>query len=198
MDETKDPSQADPAPAPEDELPEYDPVEADVAPELTAEEELAEQNDRFLRLAAEFDNYRKRTAREWQDRVRSANAELLHDLLEIVDNFERALAVEHEESAYADGVRMILQQLQAQLEKWGVQVIPALGETFDPARHDALLHVASPDYDEGQVCQEIRRGYMLHDRVLRAAQVAVSKGAEETGNENQASVDDEVQGESHG
>jgi molecular chaperone GrpE len=189
MNEPKDPSDVETPPDSEDELPE---VDADVAPELTAEEELAEQNERYLRLAAEFDNYRKRTAREWQDRVRAANSELLYDLLDIVDNFERALAVDHEESAYADGVRMILQQLQAQLEKRGVKEIPALGETFDPALHEALLYVASPEYDEGHVCQEIRRGYMLHERVLRVAQVAVSKGAEETGKENNASQNDEA------
>jgi molecular chaperone GrpE len=200
MNESKDPAKVDIETTPDSEVeqPEPEVSEAEAAPELTAEEELAEQNDRYLRLAAEFDNFRKRTAREWQDRVRATNAELLYDLLDIVDNFERALAVEHEDSAYADGVRMILQQFQAQLEKWGVRAMPALGETFDPSRHEALLHVASPDYDEGHVCQEIRRGYMLHDRVLRAAQVAVSKGAEETGEANSASEDDEAQGESHG
>ena len=189
MNEPKDQSDVDTTPDSEDELPEPD---AGMAPELTAEEELAELHERYLRLAAEFDNYRKRTAREWQDRVRSANSELLYDLLDIVDNFERALAVEHEESAYADGVRMILQQLQAQLEKRGVKKIPALGETFDPVLHEALLHVASPEYGEGQVCQEIRRGYILHDRVLRVAQVAVSKGDEESGNGNDASRNDEA------
>lgn len=146
----------------------------------TPEEQIADLNDRHLRLAAEFDNYKKRTAREWVERVNSANSELLFELLEINDNFERALAVEHPDSAYAEGVKLIFQQLQSLLEKNGVAAIPALGEPFDPELHDALLHMDSSDYAEGLVCQEIRRGYKLRDRVLRHAQVAVSKGAADT------------------
>lgn len=141
---------------------------------------LADLNDRYLRLAADFENHRKRTAREWSERVRSANAELLYDLLDMVDNFQRAVDVEHEESAYATGVRLILQQVQSLLQKWGVEPMDVVGTSFDPSRHEALLHVESDAETEGKVCQEIRRGYMLHDRVLRAAQVAVSKGKPET------------------
>jgi molecular chaperone GrpE len=142
--------------------------------------ELAEKHrdltDRHLRLAAEFENFRKRTAREWTERVQSANAELLFDLLAIADNFERALQVEHAESAYADGVRMIFQQLQGLLARRGVEAIPALGQPFDPNLHEALIHMASDEYEEGLVCQEIRKGYRLRDRVFRPAQVAVSSG----------------------
>jgi molecular chaperone GrpE len=141
---------------------------------------LADLNDRYLRLAADFENHRKRTAREWSERVRSANAELLYELLDMVDNFQRAVDVEHKESAYATGVRLILQQLQSLLQKWGVKPMDVVGTTFDPSRHEALLHVESDTEAEGKVCQEIRRGYVLHDRVLRAAQVAVSKGKPET------------------
>jgi len=134
--------------------------------------------DRHLRLAAEFDNFRKRTSREWTQRVQGATAELLLDLLEIADNFERALAVEHTEGPYADGVRLIFQQLSGLLRRRGVEAMEALGQPFDPTLHEALLHVASTEYEEGVVSQEIRKGYMLHDRVLRAAQVAVSSGPE--------------------
>lgn len=141
---------------------------------------LASLNDRYLRLAAEFENHKKRTAREWSEKVQSANSELLFDVLDVVDNFERALDVEHEESAYATGVRLILQQLQSMLQKWGVEPMEVVGTTFDPSRHEALLHVESDSETEGKVCQEIRRGYVLRDRVLRAAQVAVSKGTPET------------------
>ena len=147
------------------------------ATEPTLEDQIVQLNDRHLRLAAEFDNYKKRTAREWVDRVKSANSELLYELLDTTDNFERALAVEHPDSAYAEGVKLIFQQLQSLLQKHGVSAIPALGEAFDPDLHDALLHMDSDEYEEGIVCQEIRRGYKLHDRVLRHAQVAVSKGA---------------------
>jgi len=141
---------------------------------------LASLNDRYLRLAAEFENHKKRTAREWSSKVQSANTELLFDVLDIVDNFKRALDVEHEESAYATGVRLISEQLQAMLQKWGVKPMEVLGTTFDPSRHEALLHVESDSEAEGKVCQEIRKGYVLRDRVLRAAQVAVSKGTPET------------------
>jgi len=151
--------------------------ETEAVAEPTPEELLAELNDRYLRLAAEFDNYKKRTAREWIDRVKGANAELLYELLDITDNFERALAVEHPDSAYAQGVKLIFQQLQSLLERNGVERIPAIGKPFDPAEHDALLHMHSDEYDEGVVCQEIRPGYRLHERILRHAQVAVSKGA---------------------
>jgi len=151
--------------------------ETEAVAEPTPEELLAELNDRYLRLAAEFDNYKKRTAREWIDRVKGANAELLYELLDITDNFERALAVEHPDSAYAQGVKLIFQQLQSLLERNGVERVPAIGKPFDPAEHDALLHMHSDEYDEGVVCQEIRPGYRLHERILRHAQVAVSKGA---------------------
>lgn len=158
-------------------------TETEAPPESTPEEQIAELNDRYLRLAAEFDNYKKRTAREWSDRVKSANSDLLYDLLDIIDNFERALAIEHPDSAYAKGVKLIFQQLQSLLERQGVSAVPALGEPFDPELHDALIHMDSDEYDEGIVCQEIRRGYKLHDRVLRHAQVAVSKGAPAESNE---------------
>jgi len=166
--------------------------EADVEPEIAADtdageerpdastppeiDEFSELQDRYVRLLAEFDNYKKRTAREWQARVQSATADLLLDLLDTVDNFERALAAEHEDDAYARGVQMIYDQVNVLLQRQGVSDIPALGESFDPTVHDALLHVESGDYDEGLVCQVIRRGYRLHDRVLRPAQVAVSRG----------------------
>jgi len=142
------------------------------------EEQIRDLTDRHLRLAAEFDNHRKRTAREWSQRVLSANAELLHDLLEIADNFDRALQVEHADGPYADGVRMIFQQLQGLLRRKGVQAIDALGQRFDPAQHEALMHIPSAEYKEGDVCREIRTGYMLHERVLRPAQVAVSRGSD--------------------
>jgi molecular chaperone GrpE len=150
----------------------------------SAEDQLAELNDRYLRLAAEFDNYKKRIARDWVDRVRSANAEVLYELLEITDNFERALAIEHSDSAYTDGVKLILQQLQGLLARQGVEGISALGEKFNPSLHEALLHMESEQYAEGLVCQEIRKGYKLYDRVLRPAQVAVSKGKPNSSNED--------------
>lgn len=140
------------------------------------EAEHRELSDRYLRLAAEFDNFRKRTARDWTERVQSANAEVLFELLSIADNFERALEVDHADGAYADGVRMIFHQLRSLLERRGVEAIETVGLPFDPHIHEALMHTSSDEYAEGRVCMEIRKGYRLHGRVLRPAQVAVSSG----------------------
>jgi molecular chaperone GrpE len=163
----------DAAVEPEGELPE----DASGPPvELSLEAEHRDLSDRYLRLVAEFDNFRKRTAREWSERAQSASAELLFELLSIADNFERALEVEHADGAYADGVRMIFQQLQGLLGRKGVEAIEAQGLPFDPHLHEALVHMPSEEYGEGLVCREIRKGYRLHGRVLRPAQVAVSSG----------------------
>jgi molecular chaperone GrpE len=135
-------------------------------------------NDRYLRLAAEFENYKKRSAREWQTRTETANTELLFELLDIVDNFQRALDAEHEESAYANGVRLIYDQVQNLLKRRDVVPVQAMDAEFDPEIHDALLHVHSDDIAEGRVCQVIKLGYEYRGRVLRPAQVAVSRGPE--------------------
>lgn len=132
--------------------------------------------DRYLRLAAEFENHKKRTARDHQARVQAANADLLLELLEVVDNFERALSAEHEDSQYARGVTLIYEQLKGLLARQGVTALVTEGERFDPEIHEALLHVSSADVPTGQVCQDLRRGYRHHGRILRPAQVAVSKG----------------------
>jgi len=140
--------------------------------------EWAQLQERYLRLAAEFENHKKRTARDWQARVQAANADLLYELLAVVDNFERALLAEHEDSRYARGVALIYDQLKALLTRQGVSAMNAEGEKFDPEIHEALLHVWSVAVPPGHVCQDLRRGYTHHGRVLRPAQVAVSKGPE--------------------
>jgi len=158
--------------------------DTDPSPALTIEQ----LNDRYLRLAAEFENYRKRTAREWQTRTEAANTELLFELLDIVDNFQRALDAEHEESAYANGVRLIYDQVQNLLKRRDVVPVQAMDTEFDPEIHDALLHVHSDDIADGRVCQVIKLGYEYRGRVLRPAQVAVSRGPEHSTGE-QADAD---------
>ena len=124
-------------------------------------------------------------------KVRSTgNDKILSELLEIADNFERALqhsdGAEGANGAVTDGTRMIYGQLKTLLERHGVTPIESVGQRFDPNLHEALLQVASDEYDEGVVAQEVTRGYMIDDRVLRHARVAVSKGPEgKTGEENQ-------------
>jgi molecular chaperone GrpE len=133
--------------------------------------------DRLLRKTAEFDNYRKRIERERREHSDQAVVDLLQELLSIVDDFDLALNVEAGESAHAyqKGIELIYGKLQDLLKKYGVRPIQALGEDFDPNRHQAVIHEESPAHREGEVIGELRRGYMLGDRLLRPAMVKVAK-----------------------
>ena len=140
--------------------------------------EIEEIQDRYIRLAADFDNYKKRTAREFGELVRSANEELLSQLIPVLDNFERALEASSssaDQDSFHTGIELIYQQLRDMLEKQGVKGIEAVGEPFDPHRHEAVMMVEKEDVPPEMVVEEMARGYMLHDRVLRASKVAVSK-----------------------
>jgi molecular chaperone GrpE len=157
--------------------------------------EWAQLQDRYLRLLAEFDNYKKRTAREHQVRVQSAHADVLLELLDVVDNFDRALAVEHEDSTYAQGVALMYDQLQALLARRGVVAMASEREKFDPRLHEALLHLPSDLVPAGFVCRELRKGYSHHGRTLRPAQVAVSSGPGSGGTTGVESEDSKPQNE---
>ena len=170
-----------PAPdeAPAGEAPEADPevapeAEADPdAPALSPEEIL---RDRLLRLQADFDNYRKRMAREKQDWIETAAKDVLTDLLPVLDNFAIGL-----EKAGGDpvteGFRMVAEQLRAALKKHGLTAVePAAGDEFDPAVHEAITQLPSPDIPEGRVVARTRAGYRLGAKLLRPAQVVVSSG----------------------
>ena len=133
--------------------------------------------DRLLRTAAEFDNYRKRIDRDRRDQADAAMADALEDLLPIMDNLELALSAPggDDADAYRKGVELIHRQMADLLRKRGVKAIEAVGTDFDPRVHQAVVHEVSPDHREGEVMQELRRGYMLGDRLLRAAMVKVAK-----------------------
>ena len=147
--------------------------------------ELDEARNQMLRLRAEFDNYRKRTARD-AERVRKTAAEaLLRELLPVVDNLERAFDhVEDKSDGLAQGVEMVLKQLCRVLSTHGVEPIPALGEVFDPNVHEALSHLPSEEYAADRVMQEFERGYRAGDFVLRPAKVVVSSGSATTSEED--------------
>lgn len=155
----------------------------------TAEVKLAKLEDRLLRTVAEFDNYKKRTANQFEQMIRSANEKLLLELLEVVDNFERALQHNNsdtESDSLRQGTELIYNQLLGILTKYNVTPIESVGQPFDPNLHEAMMQTPSAEYDEGLVAMEIGKGYMLGDRVLRHAKVAVSTGApsaEETGSD---------------
>ena len=133
--------------------------------------------DRLLRKTAEFDNYRKRTERERREMAQYATGDVLEALLPIVDGFERALQADAgaDAGAYRKGVELIYKQLQDLLTRRGVTPIDAVGRPFDPRFHQAITYEPSPGRAEGEVVEEVRRGYMHGDRLLRPAMVKVAK-----------------------
>jgi molecular chaperone GrpE len=133
--------------------------------------------DRWMRKAAEFDNYRKRVDRERREQADQAVVNLLQDLLLVVDDFDRALTVDpgENESAYRKGVELIHGKLHELLRRYGVTPIETAGADFDPNLHQAVMHEESPDHREGEVIGELRKGYMINDRLLRPAMVRVAK-----------------------
>ena len=134
--------------------------------------------DRLLRTAAEFDNYRKRVERERRDLADYMKADILAEILPIVDNFERALqAPSSDIDSLRKGVELIHKQMHDFLRKRGVTPIEALGADFDPNFHQAVIHETSPLHREGEVIEELQRGYMLGDKLLRPAMVKVAKAA---------------------
>jgi molecular chaperone GrpE len=141
----------------------------------------AELKDRLLRAQAEWDNSRKRILREKEDAVRYAGEAFLERLLPVLDNFEmgmQAAKTATDAKAIAQGLEMVLAQFQQVLRDAGVETIDAVGHPFDPHRHEALGHHESAEHPEGQVLTQMRKGYKLKDRLLRAASVFVAKPPE--------------------
>lgn len=137
------------------------------------EAELADLNDRYLRLAAEYDNYRRRTAQEQERIYGDAYAAALSAMFPVVDNLERAAQYSDGESV-AKGVAMILKSVEDTLQKLGVTEIEALGKTFDPEYHNAVLHVDDDAFGESEIVEVLQKGYMKGDRILRYAMVKVA------------------------
>lgn len=148
-----------------------------VNPPKDLKRERDDYQDRWLRTAAEFDNYRKRVERERRDQADRAVVDLLLELLLAVDDLDRALTVETggTPDAYRKGVELIHAKLHDLLRKQGVRPIAVLGANFDPRLHQAVAHEVSPDHRDGEVIGELRRGYMIGDRLLRPAMVRVAK-----------------------
>jgi molecular chaperone GrpE len=139
--------------------------------------EAAEAHDRYLRALADFDNFRRRVAREREEWRRQAQEELVREILPILDNFDRALAAEPSRGAdggFRAGVELIHRDFLNALERIGVRPFGARGESFDPQRHEAVGRVERADVADHTVVDEMQRGYLFHDRVLRPAQVVVA------------------------
>jgi len=143
----------------------------------TLTRERDENYDRLLRKTAEFENYRKRVERERREQADRAVVQVLEELLAVVDDFDLALTVEPGEGAsgYRKGVELIHAKLHDMLRKQGVTPIEALGADFDPNLHQAVLHEPASGHRENEVIGELRKGYMLNDRLLRPSLVKVAK-----------------------
>lgn len=142
-----------------------------------AEQERKEIYDRLLRVSAEFENYRKRSARETENFKKFANESFVKELLPVADDMERAIASSGQDShPILDGVKIILEKLLKILDSFGVKALEsAVGKVFDPGFHEAAMLEESEEYPENTVIREFQKGYLLHDRLLRPATVVVSK-----------------------
>jgi len=155
-------------------------VEAEVVEEAVEEkalkfaEALKEKDDQFLRLAAEYDNYRKRSQKEkegiWQD----ATAQAVVQILPVYDNLTRALQQGTEDADFLKGVEMTMGQMEKVFEKLGVAKVPSLGETFDPERHNAVMHIEDENVGENTIVEVFEEGFMLGEKVIRFAMVKVA------------------------
>jgi molecular chaperone GrpE len=162
-------TESEPAPAPEDgQTANAAPVDAAAALE-----------DRLLRLQADFDNYRKRMVREREDVWRQARAEVLGEFLSVLDHMDMALASAGQcgaPAALIGGFRLVQDEFMRSLQKFGLGEVDAVGQAFDPAHHEAVAHVHSVEVAENGVIAQTRRGFRIGERLLRPAQVVVSKG----------------------
>jgi molecular chaperone GrpE len=146
------------------------------------EKEAKEHYDRFLRMAADYENYKKRAARDKEEWIKFANEDLIKAVLPLIDNLERA--VNHADKVtdtgvLIEGVRLTIQQLLQALSKFGVSSFESVGKPFDPTRHEAILTIPTDQQEPNQVLEEFQKGYLLNDRLLRPATVSVSRAVEE-------------------
>ena len=150
------------------------PEEALAAELEKAKAELAGEKDKYLRLLAEYDNFRKRSSRERDNIYADVKADTLLKLLPVYDNLERALKQETADEAYRKGVEMTMNQFLEAMKNLGVTPIDALGETFDPTVHNAVMHMEDPEKGEQEIVQEFQKGFKMGDRVIRHSMVQVA------------------------
>ncbi len=152
------------------------PEEAEVVEETeenSSQKELEELNDKYLRLVAEYDNYRKRTAKEKEAIYPEAKVSVISSFLPVLDNLERALQSVGDDPVY-EGVKMISKQFVETLKSAGVEEIPALGEKFDPNFHNAVMHVDDENFGENEIVEEFQKGYKMGERIIRYSMVKVA------------------------
>ena len=138
------------------------------------QQELDELNDRYKRVLAEFENFKKRSGQERETLYNSILADIIEVFLPVVDNLENALKVETQDVEYKKGVELVLKQFKDILKSKGVEEIPAIGETFDPSLHEAVSSIQDPDKMEKEIVQEYRKGYKIGSKVIRHSMVVVA------------------------
>ncbi len=157
------------------------------------EQEAKENYDRLLRTSAEFENYQKRAAREMNDFRKFANESFVKAMLPVVDNLDRAVESsnndKHADTSVLEGVKMTVKEILKVFEQYNVKPFESLGKTFDPSLHQAVMQEETEEHPENSVVQELQKGYMMHDRLLRPAMVVVSKT--KTKSENQKKINKE-------
>ena len=138
------------------------------------QQELDELNDRYKRVLAEFENYKKRSSKERETLYNSIVSDIVEVFLPVVDNLENALKIETQDVEYKKGIELVLKQFKDILKSKGVEEIPAMGETFDPALHEAVGSVQDPEKNAQEIVQEYRKGYKIGSKVIRHSMVVVA------------------------
>lgn len=138
------------------------------------EKAVKEEKEKYIRLAAEYDNFRRRSQKEKESLYGDIRADVLTKFLPVYDNLERALKQETADEAYRKGVEMIMNQFVATMDKLGITEIEAQGETFDPEKHNAVMHIDDEAYGENEVVEVFQKGFKLGDKVIRFAMVKVA------------------------
>lgn len=140
----------------------------------STKQELEEMTDRYKRLMAEFDNFKKRSSKERETLYNSLISDIITSILPVVDNLEKAVSVKTEDESYKQGVEMVHKQLIDTLSNLGVQQIPTIGETFNPEYHEAVSSVQDDTLGEKEIKEEFRKGYKIGDKVIRHSMVVVA------------------------
>ena len=162
------------APTPEEAAEPETPQKEAPAPEKPAEEKPQADSERYLRLMAEFDNYKKRSAKERENIYTDVRVDTVTKFLPVFDNLERALKAETADDAFKRGVEMTFNQLVDVFKKLGVEEIESVGKTFDPTMHNAVMHVEDEQYGESEIVEEFQKGFKIGDKVIRFSMVKVA------------------------
>ena len=158
----------------ETEIKKEEPKKDDSKKDLKLAKELEDLNDRYKRLFAEFENYKKRTHKESLNKYAEITGDVVSKVLPVLDNLEKAAEVKTEDTGYQDGIKLVVKQFSEVLSKLGMSEIEAVGQRFDPTLHEAVSHIDHPNKGEQEIVEEYRKGYKIGDKVIRHSMVIVA------------------------